>query len=272
MYSFESRVRFSEIDGNGLLSIPALVNYLQDCATFHSVAVGMWPQHVAQTGRTWLLSAWEIEIDRLPHFGEDIIVSTWATGFKGLRANRNLTICSADDEGREHPLVRADSSWFMFDMRTGKPIRIPTEEADPYRSDIERDAPLDMPSIPRSIRTSDEGTLTTPVTVAASLLDTNGHVNNAQYVSLALGALEESEAKDGVGEAAEDPLAHFMAMDDTRNPIHRLDVHYSRAAKLGDVICPHVHRGDDGSKTITLDDEAAKPYAIVRFTPRAEAR
>ena len=49
-----------------------------------------------------------------------------------------------------------------------------------------------------------------------------------------------------------------------------LDVHYSRAAKLGDTIYPHIHRTpptDDSMSTIvTLDDEAGSPYAIVRLS------
>ena len=66
-------------------------------------------------------------------------------------------------------------------------------------------------------------------------------------MSLALGVLEEGEAST--------PCA--------------LDVHYSRAAKLGDTIYPHIHREfpADGSMSsiVTLDDEAGSPYAIVRL-------
>lgn len=248
MYSFEGRVRFSEIDESGRLSIPGLVNYLQDCSTFHSMAVGMWPEHAFETGRVWMISAWEIEIDALPRVGDEIRVSTWASGFKGLRANRNFTLCMADDVTSERPLVRADSSWFMFDTNAKRPIRIPDEEADPYRPDLEHDPVLPLPAIPRMIRVTGEGAPTSPVTVTGAHLDMNHHVNNAQYVSLALGALDEwHEATTGAATPQ----------------VRRLDVHYSRAAKLGDVVCPHVHETGEGL-VVTLDDEASKPYALVR--------
>ena len=36
MYYFDDRVRYSECDENGDLSLVAMMNYLQDCSTFHS--------------------------------------------------------------------------------------------------------------------------------------------------------------------------------------------------------------------------------------------
>ena len=40
MYTFESRVRFSEADHTELLTLPGLVNYFQDCSTFQSEDIG----------------------------------------------------------------------------------------------------------------------------------------------------------------------------------------------------------------------------------------
>ena len=240
MYSFTSRVRYSETDERGTLSVPALINYLQDCSTFQSEALGIGPSHLAQARLAWLLSAWEVEIRALPRFGDEIRVSTWATGFKGLRASRNFTVHSAKNGPGCAELVRADSSWFVFDTEAQQPIRIPVQESAPYVADAAHDAPLDLPPIRRIVRIEGIGTPATPVSVTGAHLDTNHHVNNAQYVSIALGTLPEDEVA---------ALKH-------------LEVHYSRAAKLGDTIYPHVHKVEGGS-TITLDDGAGKHYAIV---------
>ena len=35
MYTFDSRVRYSETGEDGLLSLPAIVDYFQDASTFH---------------------------------------------------------------------------------------------------------------------------------------------------------------------------------------------------------------------------------------------
>ncbi len=49
MYSFTSHVRYSEVDENWRLTIPALIDYLQDCSTFQSDLLGMGPEHIAST-------------------------------------------------------------------------------------------------------------------------------------------------------------------------------------------------------------------------------
>lgn len=240
MYSFTSHVRYSEVDENWRLTIPALIDYLQDCSTFQSDLLGMGPEHIASTKLAWMLSAWKIEIRKLPHFNDEIVVSTWATGFKGLRASRNFTVRRAGDATDAGPIVRADSSWFMFDSNKGRPVRTPENESAPYLADAEKDAPLDMPAIPHVVRIEDEGEPLVPVQVTAAHLDTNHHVNNAQYVAIALGALGERM-----------PAAPLT-----------LDVHYSQAAKLGDVIYPHLHE-QDGALTVTLGNADGKHYAIV---------
>lgn len=128
----------------------------------------------------------------------------------------------------------------MFDSNKGRPVRTPENESAPYLADAEKDAPLDMPAIPHVVRIEDEGEPLVPVQVTAAHLDTNHHVNNAQYVAIALGALGERM-----------PAAPLT-----------LDVHYSQAAKLGDVIYPHLHE-QDGALTVTLDNADGKHYAIV---------
>ena len=41
MYEFKSRVRYSEIDHRGTMTLPALINYFQDSSTFHSEEAGL---------------------------------------------------------------------------------------------------------------------------------------------------------------------------------------------------------------------------------------
>ena len=50
-YEFEARVRYSEIGHRGTMTIPALINYFQDCSTFHSETVGLGMEHLRQIGR-----------------------------------------------------------------------------------------------------------------------------------------------------------------------------------------------------------------------------
>ena len=246
MYSFTSKIRYSEVDQNWDLTVKAVIDYFQDCATFQSDALGLGQEHVLETGRAWLLAAWEIELlAPLPHFAEEIRVGTWATPLKGLMAGRNFVICAAEDERGARPLVRANSSWFLFDAKKGRPVRPAEDDYRPYAEQAERDGdmPLDMPPMERHIRVRDEGEAAAPVIVTTAHIDTNHHVNNAEYVAMAQATLPDADV-------------HLL---------RRLDVQYSSAAKLGDTIYPHVHRIESGY-VVTLDNapEGGRPYATVR--------
>ena len=61
MYSFKSRVRYSEINRDGLLDIPAVLNYFQDCSTFQSEQLGVGVDYLKKEKKAWVLSSWRSE-------------------------------------------------------------------------------------------------------------------------------------------------------------------------------------------------------------------
>ena len=89
MYSFDSRVRYSEVSRDGKLSLCSAVHYMQDCAIFHSESVGEGVRELKEESRVWLLSSWQIEVGRRPSLGERLNISTWACGFKAMYGYRN---------------------------------------------------------------------------------------------------------------------------------------------------------------------------------------
>ena len=236
MYSFSSRVRYSETNKQGILSLVSLVNYLQDCALFQTDTLGVGLDHLSQKNIAWFIAAWQIQIQKMPRYGQDIVVSTWPTQLKGVIAHRNFTICSP--EGFE--CIRADSLWFMFDFAKQSPILPPEEEWAPYRSQMHE--PLDMPKTSRKVRIDPqlEATIKPSFVVSAQNLDTNHHVNNAQYIDFA--------------QAAAGDISSFK----------RIAVQYVSSATLGDIIVPAVYATSD-SITVSLNGANEKPYALVQF-------
>jgi acyl-ACP thioesterase len=81
MYSFESRVRYSECTEDAKLSIESLINYLQDCSTFQSEQLGVGIDFMKAHHFAWFISAWQISIDRLPRFCEPITISPGQLAF-----------------------------------------------------------------------------------------------------------------------------------------------------------------------------------------------
>ena len=80
-YSFTSRIRYSEIGEDGNLTLPGLINYFQDCSTFQSEAIGEGVAELKKRGCAWVLSAWQIHVNRYPSIGEEVKITTWASGW-----------------------------------------------------------------------------------------------------------------------------------------------------------------------------------------------
>ena len=119
-YSFSGRVRYSEIGENGLLTLPGILNYFQDCSTFQSEEVGLGIDILKEWKRIWVLSAWQVVVDRYPYMGERIKTSTWAYGFRGFMGLRNFTM---ETEGGER-LAYANTFWTYIDAENGLPVRL----------------------------------------------------------------------------------------------------------------------------------------------------
>ena len=66
MYTFDSRVRYSETDENGNLSLESLIDYMQDCTNFQSEDLGVGLEYHRQKNIMWVLNFWQIVIDEYP--------------------------------------------------------------------------------------------------------------------------------------------------------------------------------------------------------------
>lgn len=232
MYTFNSRVRYSETDEEGRLTVTGIINYMQDCSTFHSEDVGVGVGYLDASRKIWLLSSWQIVIDRYPKLGDRLVVGTWHNDFKGIYGYRNFVLRDADGGD----FVRAASVWFLYDLEKGQPIRVTTEDTAPYGEPEPR---LDLGKAPRKIPVPDRYETAEPVTVNRHHLDTNHHVNNAQYVEMAREAVPAGIT------------------------IREIRVDYKKAAVLSDVIVPRVTRGEDHSYTVVLGNGAGEVYAVV---------
>ena len=230
MYSFHARVRYSEVGGDCRLSIPGIVNYLQDCSTFQSEDLKMGIEYLEQSRRAWWLSSWQIVIERCPQLGEEIVVSTWPYDFKGMYGYRNFTI--RDSQGV--CLVKANSVWFLFDTAAGRPVKV--EERDIRGYQAGKEEKLDMEYAPRRIGLPEVYQTGRAVEVVRHHLDTNHHVNNAQYVAIAREALPEELR------------------------IREIRAEYKKA--LGDVLIPRISR-EENACTVVLCSREDTIYAVV---------
>lgn len=231
-YSFKSKIRYSELDENGKLSLNAVINYFQDCSIFHSDAVGRGMGVLSEEHRGWVLSSWQIVTERYPELGEEVIVETWPYDFKGFMGYRNFVMKTEEGE----TLAYANTLWSFLDTDTGIPVKVEPEDVAGYG--ISERLPMDY--APRKVPVPEEYEEKEPFTVQKHHLDTNHHVNNGQYVQMAREFLPEDFA------------------------IRQMRAEYKRQAVLNDVFYPKVSRKEK-EVTVALCDESGKPFAVIEF-------
>lgn len=212
MFVYKHRVSYSEVDPHGRSTLVSLMNYLQDCSTFESDALGFAVCDLDPTQATWILGGWHLAVHDRPHFGDSIQVRTWAHDLKRTRVSRNFVIEPLDARSA---WLEADSLWFMYNPQTKHIERLP-QSVQSYPQDA---APLDLPGVSRSLSLPEDLTLnaTRSSVVGLQQLDANRHVNNAQYVAYAEDALAQHDIVFVRGNV--DILYHAMAFEgDTIQP------------------------------------------------------
>ena len=232
MYSMKSRVRYSETDSGQKMTFQALTNYLQDCCIFQSEDLGIGVDYLKEHAQAWFLASWQIVVERLPVLGEKITVKTWPYNFKGFYGYRNFTI--EDAEGKI--CAYADSQWIFMDLKRERPARI----SDKMLEEYQMEEPFKMDYADRKIKLPEKMQEKESFQIRPEQIDTNHHVNNAQYIDMA----QEYLPKEW--------------------KLSRVRAEYKNQAVLGDMICPVVSRTEN-CVTVDLHSEDGRSYAIVEF-------
>ena len=232
MYTWESRVRFSEIGEDKRLTLDGILNYFQDSSTFHSEDIGNGMEVVESLHRVWVLSSWQIVVNEYPKIGERIKLGTWPYDFNRFLGGRNFIMYG--DNGRV--LAYANSLWTYLNSENGRPARVDDRILELYTLEPK----YEMDYADRKITLPEEMTAQNAFPVEVYHLDTNHHVNNGQYVKMA-GAYLPKEFE-----------------------IAQMRAEYKNQAHLNDVIYPYVYSETD-KITVCLCDEEKKPYVVVEF-------
>lgn len=236
MFTFKSTVRYSETDHEGKLGLPGIINYFQDCSELHSESLHNGEKELTAAGHCWVMSAWQIIINRYPARSEEIVVGTAPTKFKVIEGYRNFII--QDTKGND--LVIANSIWTFLDLETGRPMRITEDQYEAYQLE----PAIEMDYAPRKIDVRDvteQFEVVRTLSVQPSQLDIYQHMNNGQYVTTACDNLPEDYS------------------------FSQIRVEYKRPALLHDTVM--VKRAVTNNRCVLcLCNESDDVYAMVEFS------
>lgn len=229
-FSFDSKIRYSEVDADCSLTLTGLTNYFQDCSVFHSEALDVSVDYLERNHIAWVLSSWQICIERMPKLNDKVKVSTWAYDMKAFYGYRNFKM---EDENGDM-LAYANSVWVLMDTQSGRPLKISKEFADTYGFEPK----LEMEKTERKIPVPDDLEEAGKIVVPQYFIDSNHHMNNEKYIMLAQKLLP----------------ADFK--------LKELRVEYRKEAKLSDTIVSYVKHTPERT-VVLLADEEKKPYAVI---------
>ena len=190
-------------------------------------------QYFAEQNMAQLLATRQVEIVRVPEYKEELTVTSTVYGMKPMFGFRNTFIYDA--EGK--PCYKTWSMGAFVDKSVGKLKRV--DDATIASMTLEPQLEMNYKDR-RIILPKQDGTALDPVKVLRADIDYNRHMNNANYVRVAMELLPEGFDVKG------------------------LRVEYRVAAKLGDILVPRLYQTSDGIiVSLSVGDDVG---AIIEFT------
>ena len=215
MYSLKFKVTTSTCDSEGRLKLYSALQMMQDCSEMWIDSEPGVKKYFEEQNMTQLLATRQVEIIRVPEYKEELTVTSTVYGMKPMFGFRNTFIYDAQGT----PCYKTWSMGAFVDKSAGKLKRvddatIASMKLEPQLEMNYKERRIILPKI--------EGEVMEPIKVLRADIDYNRHLNNANYIRMAMELFPESFVVRG------------------------LRVEYRIAAKLFDVLTPTLYKTDDG--------------------------
>lgn len=232
MYTLDYLVTTSTCDSEGRLKLYSALQMMQDCSEMWIDSEPAARKFFNDNNMTQLLATRQVEVIRVPRFKERLSVTTSIYEVMPMYGFRNTFI--RDAQGT--PCYRTWSMGAFVDLATGKLARISDDAIasltlEPKQEMNYRGRRISLPK--------QDGTVMDPVRVMRADIDYNRHMNNANYVRIAMELLPEG----------------FEVRD--------MRVEYRIAARLDDLLTPTVY-STEGGYIVSLAVNG-QPSAIIEF-------
>ena len=233
MFSLNYKVTTSTCDSEGRLKLYSALQMMQDCSEMWIDSEPEVKDYFTRENMAQLLASRQVEIMRVPSFKEELRVTTSVYGMKPMFGFRNTFIY--DEKGK--PCYKTWSMGAFVDKSNGKLKRVD----DTVANFLLIEPQLEMNYKDRRIILPREGgALLEPIKVLRADIDYNKHLNNANYIRIAMELLPEDFEIKG------------------------LRVEYRVAAKMGDTLVPTLFDMEgDIIVSLSVGNEVS---AIMEFT------
>lgn len=185
IYTENFTIRYTDVDKLNRLTLKSLVKYFQEVAGMHSQIAGYGVNDISTTHVTWLILNWKVKMFSHPHVSEKITIHTWARSFEKFYSYRDFEAFDSDG----NCIAIASSKWILINTDTKKITRVTPTIGDAYG--IQEKNIFNEELVFDSKLPFDYSNLTFNYKIQRRDIDTNGHVNNLNYIDYAFEALPE---------------------------------------------------------------------------------
>ena len=235
-YQMKMKIPFDMADMNGHIKLPDVILLSLQVSGMQSIELGVSDKTILEDyNLVWIITDYDIEVARLPHFAEEITIETEALSYNRLFCYRRFTIY--DEAGQE--LIHMMATFVLMDRDSRKVHAVEPEIVAPYQSDFDK----------KLIRGPKYESLEEPVSkdyhVRFYDLDMNGHVNNSKYLDWIFEVM------------GADFLTHYIPK--------KINLKYVKEVRPGGVITSAVERSGLESKHEIASDGATNAQAIITW-------
>ena len=241
MFQIERTVAISDTAPGGQLRLSHALDYLLECECFQMDSEDEFSVYLREHGIAVFLAFRQVEVIRLPAYGEHLAVRTNVYDCKNFFGFRNTVIY----DGQGNLCVLCAAIGAFVDRAAGRPAKIPAEIIRGFRFD----PALPMEYLSRKIALPDrEPELLAPFRVKRHQADMYGHFNSNRSLDEAMEYLPDGFKFD------------------------RLRLEYKAQAKPGELVTPALYRDvpapggltfalSNGSSVCTIFEFSTAPRA-----------
>lgn len=178
IFKDKSVTRLDDFGSDGRMKLSSVLKLFENAADHHKDAVTD-DEMKAEMGRSeWILTQWDVKLERLPRRSEKLFVDTWIVG-KGpaVRADREFVMRNAEGD----VLAQGETKLSLFDVETQRIVRVSEVIIDKYGPETEKLWEKKLPKL----KEPEQFDLTGVVPLRRSDLDYNHHLHNTTYLDLA---------------------------------------------------------------------------------------
>ena len=235
-YQMKMKIPFDMADVNGHIKLPDVVLLSLQVSGMQSIELGVGDKTILEDyNLVWIIAGYDIEVIRLPRFGEEITIETETLSYNRLFCYRRFTIY--DEAG--HELIHMMTTFVLMDRDSRKVHAVEPEIVAPYQSEFSK-------KLLRGLKyQSLENPISKDYHVRFYDLDMNGHVNNSKYLDWIFEVM------------GADFLTHYIPK--------KINLKYVKEVRPGGVITSSVERTGLESKHEITSDGVTNAQAIITW-------